>query len=416
MKKLNQKNKKILLIGSYPIFKPNHGGKIRVKAIYNEYKKIFKEVLYISVYYENPNYITNSKYDFKISNLTPKLLKILNDSIYLGDVVCGHSIIENKYINKKLKKLILNFKPDIIQIEQVFIYFGLKELLRSINFKPILVNSSHNIEYELKNEILLNTNIDPEIAKKYKELILEKEIELTKDSVLTIAVTEQDKEQFLKWGAKNVIIAPNGISIKNFSNKIKLKWELFFKNKNISKFALFVGSSYPPNLYGFENMVGWGMGFLKYHQCITIAGSIGDLIKDYLKTKENNEFDIQAVTFENRVINFGTIKEEVLATLIYLSEIIILPIDHGGGSNLKTAEAILSNKKIVATNHSFRGYEKFKNLSGIYFADTKEDFITALKKAFNDKPLERTKKEKELTLNVLWENNLSQLINSISKI
>ena len=416
MKNLNQKNKKILLIGTYPISNPIHGGQIRVGAIYNEYNKIFKEVIYTSVYLENPSYTTNSKFDFKLKDLSQKQKDILNDSYYLGDVVCGYSFIENKYIRERFKKIILDFKPDIIQVEQVFIYFGLKEFLKNINFNPLIVNSSQNIEYELKSEILLNTKINPEVAEKYKKLILEKEIELTKDSDLTIAVSEQDKDQFIKWGGKNIIIASNGINNKNFSNKVKLKWELFYKNKNINKFALFVGSAHPPNLYGLENMVGWGMGFLKYNQCITIAGSIGDYIKSYLRVKERNEFDLQAATFENRVINLCTVKEEELAALISLSEIIILPIDHGGGSNLKTAEAILSNKKIVATNHSFRGFENFKNLSGIYFADTKEDFITAIKKAFNDKPLERTKNEKELTLNVLWENNLSQLINTISKI
>jgi hypothetical protein len=56
----------------------------------------------------------------------------------------------------------------------------------------------------------------------------------------------------------------------------------------------------------------------------------------------------------------------------------LLPITQGEGSNLKTAEALLSGKPIVATSHSFRGYEEFQYLPHITIADDPREVKAAI--------------------------------------
>jgi hypothetical protein len=72
-----------------------------------------------------------------------------------------------------------------------------------------------------------------------------------------------------------------------------------------------------------------------------------------------------------------------LQSLIEDSRGIILPIIGGGGSNLKTAEALISNKSIIATTFAFRGYEKYIQNDNIYIANTKEEFIDKIKLLLN---------------------------------
>ena len=404
---------KILLVGTYPLGKLIHGGRRRVNAIIKEYKKIFGKVIYSSVYIEDSYCTKVSKLDFKINYFPTQYKNILNDSIFLRDLVSGKAAFEDKEISKKLSELIIDFAPDFIQFEQFFIYFGLKDLLRKIKYRPVLIYSSHNIEYSMKYDILRDCKVKHKIAEKYKNLILEKEKEISNYCDIIISVSKAEKKQFIEWGARDVILAPNGVYKKRFSKKNNLKWEKFFKNKNIKKFAIYVASDHSPCLYGFEKLLGWDINFLKKNETIVIVGCLGDYIKQYLSDKDKKQKTNILRKFEKKVLNLCQVEEIDLAILLQLAEVIILPILNGGGTNLKTAEALISNKKIIATHHSFRGFEKYKNLSGIYFADTKSNFVNLLSRELNTSKLIRSKKEKEIILEVLWENSLKKLKESL---
>ena len=402
------------MIGTYPIALPIHGGQKRNSAIFNEYKKIFKKVKYFSISFSNPIYLKHKTKDLILYHLNnPNLTKILHDSSYLGDLVCGLSIFENEYIRKKLTKYILKFKPDIIQLEQVFPYFGLKQLLEKLNLNVKIIYSSQNIEHSRNFEILINTGMELEKAKFYENLILEKERELCRDAELCIAVSKEDASQLNTWKSKKCLVANNGIQERKVSRILLTLKKINLKKLNIKKFALFVASDNPPNLNGLENNLGWGMGFLNQNYSVVIAGGIGDSIQNYIK---NNLFELNVCTFENRVQILGNLSEKKLAVLLNLSEVILLPVSYGGGTNLKTAEALLSNKKIVATQYAFRGFEEYKNISGIYFADTKKDFIQSLLKALNDPPLLRKKEEMQKVKGVLWKHCLENLKKEVCKL
>jgi hypothetical protein len=57
--------------------------------------------------------------------------------------------------------------------------------------------------------------------------------------------------------------------------------------------------------------------------------------------------------------------------------VILLPIPYGGGSNLKTAEAICSGRPIVGTIKSFRGFDNFTNSRNTVITDEIDDFKEA---------------------------------------
>jgi len=91
----------------------------------------------------------------------------------------------------------------------------------------------------------------------------------------------------------------------------------------------------------------------------------------------------------------------------------LLPITEGGGSNLKTAEAILANKKVVTTSHALRSFEWFKDFPNVWVADTKQKFQDSITKAIKTPFVERTAAQKKQTQKVKWESCLADLIKEV---
>ncbi len=101
--------------------------------------------------------------------------------------------------------------------------------------------------------------------------------------------------------------------------------------------------------------------------------------------------------------------EESLGALLKIADIILLPITEGGGSNLKTAEALIANKKIVATPHALRSFEWAEDLPNIRIAKTKKQFTAAILDSLRTDFVERSPRQSELVKQVLWTNQLKQL-------
>jgi glycosyltransferase involved in cell wall biosynthesis len=96
--------------------------------------------------------------------------------------------------------------------------------------------------------------------------------------------------------------------------------------------------------------------------CDSIRGRIGKEINPVRNTE---------------VILLGIRSNEDLNKLIASANVILLPIPYGGGSNLKTAEAISSGRPIVGTVKSFREFDNFINSRNTVVADDIDDFREA---------------------------------------
>ena len=112
----------------------------------------------------------------------------------------------------------------------------------------------------------------------------------------------------------------------------------------------------------------------------------------------------------------GTLEENRLAALLQTSDLILLPITTKRGSNLKTAEAIVSRKKFVATDNTFHGFEAYRNLPNIYVGNSQKDFKEAILKALLSDYVKPTQQETELAEKVKWEYCLQPIIPAIKRI
>jgi hypothetical protein len=401
--------KKIFVISTFPIKNAQHGGQKRLKAIVDSYNANGFHVRHVAVFYKG-YYSDYSESDIPLGS---RYDPIVSQSPYTSDIVSGEAINLDLVVKKKLTKELLDFDPDIIDIHQPFIYLGLKSILNEIGHHYKLIYNSYNIEAPMKESILKGANLPIKDITICIEKIKNVEMDLTKNSDLSVGCTKQDVAVLKSYGAKTTVLAVNGINPIKTSKKELDYWKKKLVSRNIYRLIMFIGSAHPPNWTGFYNMVGKGLGFIPYDTRICLAGSIGDYFKNDIKDDNRSIYD---ATFWRRAFTVGRINDEGLGALIKLSDIIILPITEGGGSNLKTAEAILANKKVVTTQYGLRSFEWYNTFPNLWIANDSENFRRSINDALVAPFRQRTDQENHKAASVTWEHSLKELINAVKNL
>ncbi len=399
--------KKILIITTYPIANAQHGGQKRTKAIYDAYKANFSEVKFMAVYYRG-FYPVAGSLDVAVGEASARKIQ---QSPFTGDIIVSDAIYREPKVRRKVSSLLQGFRPDVIHIEQVYPYLGLKPLLKELGLKPKLIFGSQNVEYSMKEEMLLGLGVDPAVAKAAADQIEGLEHELAADCDLLAAVSTSDLNEHMKMGAVRSVLAPNGIELLPATAAASTYWQNYFEKHHISKKVIFVGSAHPPNWFGFEKMIGNRLGFLPPDTKLFLAGSISDYFSQGY-TRER----LEDATFWLRAVACGRLSDDSLAALLELCDVVVLPITEGGGSNLKTAEALLSGRKIVATNHAFRSYERYRDLPNLWVTDNPDQFRENLTKALAAPFIARTPEQQKSVEGVKWPNVMKDLVKEVSQL
>ena len=245
--------------------------------------------------------------------------------------------------------------PDAIIFDHPWLWTEAKKL-KEIFPKVKLIHSSHNIEFLTKSELLKGLDQNAKIeAVKYVRSVEE---EIAKECDLILCVTELDKLWFQNNGAKNVIDSNNG----TLTTPQRVS--------STNKYALVIGSGHPPNVEGSIKYLYDATEWMPESSRLIYVGSICD----GLRGNVGREIDLAKDT---EVIFLGARSDEELNKLIASANVIILPIPYGGGSNLKTAEALCSGRPIVGTTKSFRGFENFIGSRNTVIEDDLDSFKEA---------------------------------------
>lgn len=270
------------------------------------------------------------------------------------------------YNHSQLDDIIMMFKdyytenyldniPDAISFDHPWLWEEAKKLKKLFpNAK--LIHSSQNIEFLLKSDLLKELPEDARIsAVKY---VRELEEEIARECDLVLCITELDKLWFQNNGAKEVIAANNGT--------------LATPQRVVSpnRYALVIGSGHPPNVEGSIEYLYDATEWMPENSRLIYVGSVCDAIRGRIGKEINPVRNTE-------VILLGIRSNEDLNKLIASASVILLPIPYGGGSNLKTAEAISSGRPIVGTTKSFREFENFITSRNTVVVDEVDDFKEA---------------------------------------
>lgn len=253
--------------------------------------------------------------------------------------------------------------PDAISFDHPWLWEEAKKLKKLFpNAK--LIHSSHNIEFILKPELLKGLSEYARVsAVKY---VRELEEEIARECDLVLCVTELDRIWFQNNGAKNVVAANNGT----------LTTPQMASSPN--KYALVIASGHPPNIEGSISYLYDAVEWMPENSRLIYVGSICDGLRGNVGREINPVRNTE-------VIFLGIRTDEELNKLIASASAILLPIPYGGGSNLKTAEAICSGRPIVGTTKSFRGFESFVESRNTFVIDDIDTFKEACFKFVDEK-------------------------------
>jgi len=389
--------KKILQLTTYPIDNPDHGGKIRCYSIKKSLEREFE--------------IKTLSFDVQENESINSLSVVLSNKKF-NDIIGSYLFFDwgiNNYLenNSELKNKIFNsvkgYSPDIIIVEQGFLWPLVKEMKQNniLDKNVFIIYSSHNIEYQMKKEIYSTIFKDDELES-YVNLVKEIEYDMIKHAHLIFAVSNYDADYIRKIVPnKDVYLYKNGHN-GIIEKKLKNKWKEKFK---ISKRNwIYIASWHTPNINGLYKLVTNGL-LDKDEKDISlwVFGSVGAGMK--------HEYNLD-IPINSSVKLIGPSSKEDIDSAITASTGIVLPIWEGGGSNLKTAQALLSDRKIVASDFAFRGFETFKKENDVYIDNSASNLVGFL---VNLEDSEKMVKRSNAINELKWENILSTLPKIINK-
>lgn len=392
--------RRVLGLSTYPAVRPRHGGQLRIEAIKAFYETFGHDYHCVAVY-EAPAYGpgTIGPDDVELGYMDPRWQGLP----FLGDLSSGTFAAESPAAYAHFCAVVERLCPDVVQLEHPFLWPLVRRLRKDGRLAGVpIVYSSHNWEGPLKESILLGAGVTADKALALRTEIEALEAELADAASVIIAVSRADAEVYrgLTDPAK-VHVAPNGTSRPPPAPPADAPSPLK-EHFGDNRFMLFAGSAYPPNIDGFCRLVAdGGFFFLPPAKSLAVCGGASHGIfvsREYQRFLHGNS---------NRVQFLPDLDDAALWTLKGAAHAFLLPIAFGGGTNLKSAEAIASGRWVVTTSTAMRGREDFADAPGVVVADTPKAFRRAMIEVMNSPPLKLTPAQRKARDQAYWDRVLA---------
>lgn len=360
---------KYVSLGTFAIARPVHGGQLRANAVHRVLRELGWETRHIVV---TPN--GGARQEMEAGDLFIEMPRRFRRKMagrgWRSDVATAEFITASRSHRREIARFLDEFRPDVIALEQCWLWPALREYVGTCSPEArfSVVYGSHNVEQELlaQEATIPGGQTDLWSARRAAEI----ESDLAAKADLVVAVSEQDAAYFRKLNP-SVVVAANGIWPMGSPVGFE-RWAQRFAGLRT---ALFVASGHPPNANGFLELTAPDLGFLSPAERIVVVGGVAGQIE------RDPRFQRGAGVNNGRIELLGVQDAGTLSALIALADVVILPILEGGGTNIKTAEALYNRKQIVATPFAFRGYEHFRHWPSVQLADNAADFRRLLVEA-----------------------------------
>lgn len=313
------------------------------------------------------------------------------------DVQVGHRAAAQPRIVRAVRSQLAAIDPDIIWLEQPWLLPLVHAVGRSAKAK--LVYSSQNMERELK--IILcgfyggGKSSDKALVDEVGRV--EREAASTADLVFSICGADQAAMRRL-FGVESVLL-PNGSGLSGLVADQRSKYRELFSGKH--RYFGFAGSSYLPNQEGLAVLATPSLAFLPPDVRIAIAGSLGPALDHHRRFLRQWSVNI------HRINRLGFLDDPDYAQFCLHLPCTIVPIFHGGGSNLKTADALVTGSPVIASRESMVGYEDILDIDprNLTVVDTPGEFRAAMTENLQARPVSPIVTERSRALS--WSSRLA---------
>lgn len=375
---------KIVSLSSYPVSTPQHGGQRRADAIIQRAAVQGVQITNLPIFFA-ASYPGASAEEMQTALDDMHRAGLAQAGLREDLHICHGLTPDHPAVAAALAR-IRALAPDALQFEQPWLYPLFAPLLAKGGALGDLavIYSSQNIESHL-----LPTAFHAEAT--------DLEQRLTRRADLAVAVCAADAAVLESWrspGQRPVVLAPNG------------SWPPPALPSDSPRpipqdYVLFVGSAHPPNAEGYWQTMGVVPGCIPPTGRFVIAGGVNNLLGADARFQKFRRLNAALVQ------NLGMVSEAELSLLLHHARAICLPITGGGGTNLKTAEALLSLKPVVAMRAAFRGFEGFADLPGVYLAEDAPGFRRLIRDVFTGR-LGSTRKASDVA-SLEWTSALAPL-------
>jgi glycosyltransferase involved in cell wall biosynthesis len=387
-----------LLLGTYPIERPVHGGQRRAAEIRAVYRDTGAECLYLAVY-PRGRFSGEPASD---RNFVYKHRRIgwCEPTAYSEDIFSGLYGAADSDCRSWLMRHLRRFQPTHVHLEQPFMWPTVKRLREECGADWSIVYSSQNIEAPLKRRTLKECGATPDYIERAGVLVENIERELTRCADLVVCASDHEKSYYEHLGALEIIVCRNGAGRSpRFEPGMESRTA-----QDSDPYFLTVGSGHLPNSKGFADlMLDPALFFLPPRRSLVVAGGMSGLL----------ELDPRFAAYRRsnlrRAEVRGVISDDELDALKARAHGFLLPLRDGGGTNLKTAEAIISGRWVVATSVAMRGFPEFLDEPGILVEDDSRSFRRTVRELLREPGLrldDAAWRKRDL---VSWGNSLAPL-------
>lgn len=362
----------MLLLSTYPFAEPRHGGQLRLAHVAKAYAAAGWQVESLAVC-EEESFATQrvgprdmvfpaaSPYrQFKGRNVP--LVADLQTGLFAAADDGGFALVKARLPQQLVA----------IHVEQPWLWplaLRLKQLpgLEHV----VLIYGSQNIEAPLKRDILASYQVSHADVQAVVAEIDAVEQRAARAADITLAVTHADLAVLIGWGARRPVLAANGIAPWQAQQNKLAHWRAQLPQ---APWMLYVASAHPPNFMDFSQCVGPSMGCFAPDSKLVVAGSVGEHLYQHLAAGRWHSLNL------SRLQLLHVLADDDLAAVKTLAHAYLLPIGHGGGSNIKTAEALYSGAYVVGTKAAFRGFEDLLDLPEVTVARSPAEFQVAIRR------------------------------------
>jgi hypothetical protein len=346
----------ILQVSHYPIANAITGGQRRIRNLQILLRKSGFNVRHIAVC---PRRSDLSKRDLALS---PLLHEWVFQVPYDFEMRISHAIELDNSFFADVRARLRRAKPSIVWLEHPFLWPVISKCFAKL---PV-VYSAHNIEWEMKRQTLKASSI---FDLSCLESLRATEEDLARRASLVVCCCNDDRKYFASIN-KSCLTISNGSDPPIVRNPEAAWRELEARARGV--FAeptfTFVSSEHEPNWAGFVDLV---VEPLRRHpptRSMTIL-LIGNICRFWEPQKQTHgQMGIKVVALPNA-------SEDAKNLALLNSTAVLLPIIQGGGTNLKTAEALLSQSPIIGTRVAFRGFERYVEHAQVFIADSPIEFL-----------------------------------------
>lgn len=401
---------RIVQLTTYPLKSPRHGGQLRCAAIRACYRGLGFEVATIAAIHGTDYRPADLEGDDLVlpadhPAFDPRLARFID--LQSGELIAN----DDGAIWRTFARTLDRLAPDAIALEQPWLYPAARRWIdaraASGATTPRLVYSSQNIEWKLKRDESPGNTLEAlhhEAVARVERL----ERDAVRHADLVVACTDEELAELRAMddapSSRTWVVAHNAIA--PFEADPRQVADVR-RRLGLDRYALFVGSAHPPNADGFWRMLAPSLAFLRPDERIVVVGGVVGYLRQHRTYRAWPAID------EPRLVTPGEIERADLVALLGGANVILLPITTGGGSNLKTAEAIYSGRPVLATPHALRGYGDAADWPTVTVAATADEYRRSLRALLDRDTPDAPANHASIREKVTWQRSLVPLAQAV---